>query len=216
MRSSWPGTSWRSSPEPAQPDIKTRTLVPAVRPDTRGLAVNVAKYIKLRIRRVRLRPVWALSLLSIAVIALTARFLPAQAVSAPTDPAFEEFVKPFLAQNCVRCHNVDNSTAGIRVDLLDAKFEDNQIKAWDAIRRRISGGTMPPKGQPQPTSADRQQMVEWIARALEVARLRPAPKNGLVRRLTVAQYRNTLRELLLLDDDLTAAFPPTPSPKMDS
>ena len=29
------------------------------------------------------------------------------------------------------------------------------------------------------------------------------PKNGGVRRLTVAQYRNTLRELLLLEEDLT-------------
>ena len=67
---------------------------------------------------------------------------------------------------------------------------------------------MPPKGLPQPTSAARQQMVEWITQALEVARLRPAPKNGLVRRLTVSQYRNTLRELLLLDDDLTVGLPP--------
>ena len=67
---------------------------------------------------------------------------------------------------------------------------------------------MPPKGMPQPTAADRQRMVEWITQALEVARLRPAPKNGLVRRLTIAQYRNTLRELLLLDDDLTVGLPP--------
>ena len=67
---------------------------------------------------------------------------------------------------------------------------------------------MPPKGLPQPTTAERQQMVEWITQALEVARLRPAPKNGLVRRLTVSQYRNTLRELLLLDDDLTDGLPP--------
>ena len=51
-------------------------------------------------------------------------------------------------------------------------------------------------------------MVEWITRALDVARSRPTPKNGLVRRLTVSQYRNTLRELLLLDDDLTEALPP--------
>jgi hypothetical protein len=50
-------------------------------------------------------------------------------------------------------------------------------------------------------------METWIGNALEVARLRPAPKNGLVRRLTVAQYRNTLRELLMLEDDLTGGLP---------
>ena len=67
---------------------------------------------------------------------------------------------------------------------------------------------MPPKGMPQPSGVERQRTVEWIDRALDVARSRPTPKNGLVRRLTVAQYRNTLRELLLLDDDLTEILPP--------
>jgi hypothetical protein len=67
---------------------------------------------------------------------------------------------------------------------------------------------MPPKGMPQPSGENRQKMVEWITQALEAARLRPSPKNGLIRRLTVSQYRNTLRELLLLDDDLTMALPP--------
>ena len=43
---------------------------------------------------------------------------------------------------------------------------------------------------------------------METARSRPTPKNGGARRLTVAQYRNTLRELLLLEDDLTDVLPP--------
>lgn len=67
---------------------------------------------------------------------------------------------------------------------------------------------MPPKGQPQPSPADRARVANWIARGLELAKLRPVPKNGSLRRLTVAQYRNTLRELLLLEDDLTEILPP--------
>ncbi len=141
---------------------------------------------------------------------MTARFLPAQAPAAPAplDASFDQYVKPFFQQNCITCHNSDTGTAGIRVDQLDAKLEDRHIPAWEAIRNRVRAGTMPPKGLPQPSSADRQRIVEWIGSALEVARLRPAPKNGLVRRLTVAQYRNTIRELLLLDDDLTTSLPP--------
>ncbi len=100
------------------------------------------------------------------------------------------------------------STAGIRVDQLDASLDDRQIPVWEAIQRRLRAGTMPPKGLPQPSAEDRAKVAEWIGNALEVARLRPAPKNGLVRRLTVAQYRNTLRDLLLLDDDLTGGLPP--------
>jgi hypothetical protein len=144
-------------------------------------------------------------------VAVTTRFLPAQtAGSAPKslEPGFEQTVKPFFAKNCIKCHNSDLSTAGIRVDQLDASFEDRHIATWESIRRRVQNGTMPPKGLPQPTEAERKEVSDWIGNALEVARLRPAPKNGLVRRLTVAQYRNTLRELLLLDDDLTGGLPP--------
>ena len=161
--------------------------------------------------RLRLHTTCVLVLVSIATIGWTSRFLLAQAADSATvalRPSFEQQVKPFLKQNCVRCHNADTAMSGVRVDQLDAALEDRHLRLWEGIRKKISDETMPPKGQPQPTSAERQQMVEWITRALEVARLRPTPKNGLVRRLTVAQYRNTLRELLLLDDDLTEALPP--------
>ena len=67
---------------------------------------------------------------------------------------------------------------------------------------------MPPESAPQPNSAERQAAFDWITAALEVARSRPTPKNGNVRRLTVSQYRNTLRELLLLEDDLTDTLSP--------
>ena len=163
-----------------------------------------------RNRRRQLPAIVALSLFSLVGIGATGRFLLAQAPGdgVALEPSFEQFVKPFFKQNCVTCHNVDTGTAGIRVDQLDAKLEDQHIPAWEAIRNRLRAGTMPPKGMPQPTSADRQRMVEWIGKALEVARMRPVPKNGLVRRLTVPQYRNTLRELLLLDEDLTGGLPP--------
>ncbi|MSV30104.1 MAG: DUF1587 domain-containing protein, partial [Bryobacterales bacterium] len=132
----------------------------------------------------------------------------AAATRTPLEPLFDLHVKPFLKQNCVRCHNVNTAMSGIRLDQLDAALEDRHLKLWEAVRHRISEGTMPPKGQPQPTSAESERMVDWITQALDVARSRPSPKNGLVRRLTVAQYRNTLRELLLLEDDVTEALPP--------
>src|SRR6185295_7871013 len=159
----------------------------------------------------RSQSVLALTLLSLFGIAVTARFLLAQAAGGAQkalETSFDQVVTPFFRQNCMPCHNSDLSTAGIRVDQLDAKLEDRQLPVWESIRRRVRDGSMPPKGLPQPTSAERQRMVEWITQGLETARLRPAPKNGLVRRLTISQYRNTLRELLRLDDDLTVGLPP--------
>ncbi len=121
---------------------------------------------------------------------------------------FEQLAEPFLEKNCVVCHNVDNPISGIRVDQLDGTLADRRIRLWEAVRRNVASGAMPPEGVPQPSDEERQRMVEWIDQALDVARARPVPKNGLVRRLTVAQYRNTLQQLLGLDDDLTDILPP--------
>ena len=98
--------------------------------------------------------------------------------------------------------------AGVRLDRLDATLADRDLRIWEAVQRRVEDATMPPKGAPQPSGPERRQTLEWIAQALEIARSRPVPKNGVVRRLTVSQYRNTLRELLLLDEDLTEILPP--------
>ncbi len=124
------------------------------------------------------------------------------------DRSFDLHVKPFLTQYCSRCHNVEKRTSGVRVDHLDPSLEDRHLKLWEGVRKQVASEAMPPEDEPQPTAAERQQLNEWITQALEVARSRPTPKNGGARRLTVAQYRNTLRELLLLEDDLTDVLPP--------
>ncbi|MBI5759969.1 MAG: DUF1587 domain-containing protein, partial [Planctomycetales bacterium] len=122
--------------------------------------------------------------------------------------AFHERVQPLLRKYCLRCHNADNMESGIRVDQLTAALEDRQLPLWKGILKQVADGIMPPEDEPQPTTAQRQALSEWITRAMTAARSRPSPKNGSVRRLTVAQYRNTLRDLLGLQEDLTDALPP--------
>ncbi len=147
------------------------------------------------------RSVWTFTFLSLVAIATTTHYLTAQA------PAPDPDYRTFLKDNCLSCHNADNSIAGVRVDNLDEKFGDETVRKWEAVHHRIAAGTMPPKGVKQPTPEDRQAMSDWIAKNLEIAKLRPSPKNGNVRRLTVAQYRNTLRELLGIDHDLASVLP---------
>ncbi len=162
-------------------------------------------------RRIRLQAACCLVLLAAAALSWSALSSRAQAADDGTTAlgsSFEQRVKPFLNQNCVPCHNADLMTSGVRVDHLDASLEERQLRSWEVVAKRIGDETMPPKGFPQPSGAEREEMVAWISQALEIARSRPTPKNGVVRRLTVSQYRNTLRELLLLEDDLTEALPP--------
>ena len=132
----------------------------------------------------------------------------AQASADEFAEAFNKHVQPFFAQHCLRCHNVDEMTSGIRVDHLTSAMEDKHLRLWDGIRHQIERKAMPPNDEPQPSDAERQQIIDWITRGLDEARKRPTPKNGGVRRLTVAQYRNTIRELLLLEDDVADVLPP--------
>jgi hypothetical protein len=87
-------------------------------------------------------------------------------------------------------------------------MEDRHLKLWDHVLKQAKSGAMPPEEAKQPTAEERKRAVEWMEGAVKAARLRPVPKNGSIRRLTVAQYRNTLRELLLLEDNVAEVLPP--------
>jgi hypothetical protein len=138
----------------------------------------------------------------------TGQEIPTEPVAVAEIAAFNERVQPLLRKYCLRCHNADNMESGIRVDQLTAALEDRQLPLWKGILKQVADGIMPPEDEPQPTTAQRKSLTEWITRAITAARSRPSPKNGSVRRLTVAQYRNTLRDLLGLEEDLTDALPP--------
>jgi hypothetical protein len=124
------------------------------------------------------------------------------------EAAFKDRVQPLIQKYCLRCHNEENMESGIRVDHLTAAFEDRDLPLWQGILKQVSEGDMPPADEPQPTADQRKLFTEWVGRSMTAARSRPVPKNGSVRRLTVSQYRNTLRDLLGLQEDLTGTLPP--------
>jgi hypothetical protein len=124
------------------------------------------------------------------------------------EKVFDRDVKPFLARYCVRCHKAEKQESGVRLDRLTAALEEPTLKLWEHVGKQIAGGAMPPEDATQPTADERRRAAAWVGQALAAARTRPTPKNGLTRRLTVAQYRNTLRELLQLDDELADVLPP--------
>ena len=126
----------------------------------------------------------------------------------PDEVVFKERIQPLFQKFCARCHNAENMESGIRVDQLTAAFEEKQLPLWKGILQQVTDGDMPPADEPQMSADDRKLFVDWITQGLNSVRSRPTPKNGSVRRLTVAQYRNTLRDLLGLQEDLTDALPP--------
>ena len=143
------------------------------------------------------------------VLAAGAVLLVATSVaSAADEAAFDEHIQPLLKKYCVRCHNAEDMESGIRVDQVTTVIEDRHIPLWKGIQKQIADGAMPPEDEPQLSAEQRKSLDEWLTKGIAAARSRNRQKNGAVRRLTVAQYRNTLRELLGIEEDLTDALPP--------
>ena len=124
------------------------------------------------------------------------------------EESFQQQVQPLLKKYCLRCHNADEMKSGIRLDHLNGSLQDKQLFLWKEIQEQIDDEAMPPEDELQPTAGQRQALSNWIGQAMNAARARDSQRNGSVRRLTVAQYRNTLRDLLGLEDELTGVLPP--------
>ena len=121
---------------------------------------------------------------------------------------FDAQVRPLLKRYCLRCHNADEMKSGIRLDPLNGKLPDKHLFLWKDVLKQVAGSAMPPEDEPQPTAEQRRFLATWIRTAMAAATARDAQNNGSVRRLTVAQYRNTLRDLLGLEENLTHVLPP--------
>ena len=104
--------------------------------------------------------------LPLAALALLFASVPVRAAD-PLEAAFDRDVKPFLKQYCVRCHNADKQTSGVRVDHLDAKLEDRHLKLWEHVLNQTKAGAMPPEEAKQPTADERKRAVEWIGTGAE-------------------------------------------------
>jgi len=121
---------------------------------------------------------------------------------------FDATVRPILAASCGPCHGADAQESGVRLDTIVPLPDAAAIGLWERIERVLARGTMPPEDAPQPEPAARRALAEWVADGLAAAKARPGPREGTTRRLTVAQLRNTLADLLGIDDDVTTGLPP--------
>ena len=98
--------------------------------------------------------------------------------------------------------------SGIQVDHLDGSLKGRLPFLWNEILENVESGSMPPEDEAQPSVQEKHVLGNWIAAANKFVRSRPQPKNGSSRRLTADQYRNTVRELLGLYDDIGGSLPP--------
>ncbi|MEN9362000.1 MAG: hypothetical protein RL095_3535 [Verrucomicrobiota bacterium] len=139
------------------------------------------------------------ALLLLSINALQAR--------AAEEKEYHDKIKPLMEKYCTSCHGAEKMKSGIRVDLLTPAFEDRHLQLWREIRKELEEEEMPPEEKPQPSAEERQALLAFIDGGIKKALERDKFRNGQIRRLTRLEYRNTLQDLLGLDENLARVLP---------
>ena len=123
----------------------------------------------------------------------------ASAADAPPQAVMNERHRALFKEHCVSCHGTDKQKGKFRVDDLSFTIQDlASAERWQKILNAMNSGDMPPEDEKQPMSAAKTDFLDDLANAMVTARRTLGDQNGVItmRRLNRREYRNTLRELL--------------------
>lgn len=84
--------------------------------------------------------------------------------------AFAKTVQPFLASNCVGCHNAKNKTANLDLQQFGSvESVRANLKVWKKVAWKIEEGEMPPAKFPRPKPSAQRATLKWIKAELAKA-----------------------------------------------
>lgn len=115
-------------------------------------------------------------------------------------PYFLNNIQPILKEYCYGCHGSKRQKGGVRLDILNQDMiTGDDAEKWHAALDEINAGNMPPRKKPQLSEKELETLTGWLTSSLkEAAKANNGNKIAKARRLTKAQYTNTLIELLKL------------------
>jgi len=114
-------------------------------------------------------------------------------------------VVPFLQTYCHECHGPDRQEDNLRLDTLPRDLADaGLIETWQQVLDQVRAGNMPPSSRPRPAAEVRERAIERLERSLADAYARSAGSapRPVIRRLNRIELRNTLRDLLFLEQPM--------------
>jgi hypothetical protein len=106
--------------------------------------------------------------------------------------------KAFFEKHCAECHDSQTRKGGLDLGALAPDFANPETFArWVKVLDRLEAGEMPPKKSPRPTAAESDPVKKGLTQNLlkaDQARLAGESRSA-VRRMTRAEYENTIRDL---------------------
>ncbi len=101
--------------------------------------------------------------------------------------------------NCISCHGPDKQKGNFRIDQLSVKVDTVETaERWQKVLNQINSSEMPPEQEKQPSAAAKTELLDDLSNMMVAARKKLGDQNGVItmRRLNRREYRNSLRELL--------------------
>ncbi len=139
----------------------------------------------------------------------------AVALAATAPRASDDFatdVRPLLTRYCGECHGASEPQADLA--LLTLAGAPDERETWELVRDVLRYDEMPPEGHARPSASERDAISAWIGTLLGDADAGgPAPDAPIdpgpapLRRLSNAEYENTVRDLFGLAFDARERFP---------
>ena len=118
--------------------------------------------------------------------------------------------RAFIDKHCADCHDADQKAGGLDLTALAPDLAPPEAFArWVKVHDRIESGEMPPPKEPRPPADETAAALKALRASLSAADRARRDAEGLtsIRRLTRAEYENTVRDLfdmpgIPLQDDL--------------
>ena len=107
-----------------------------------------------------------------------------------------------ISKYCSTCHNEKVRAGGLTLDTLNPDDPGPHAAVWEQVVRKLRSGEMPPAGRPRPDAPTYHAVASHLEARLDTAAAtRPDPgRLPLFHRLTRTEYKNSIRDLLGLDE----------------
>ena len=130
-----------------------------------------------------------------------------EALKADSEAFFSDRVTPFINDYCIQCHQNRRPTqAGVNFSpALKAPAHAAFHDQWKRAVAKVKAHDMPPEGAPQPSDADRRMFADWIGKLKYLSERDPG--RFVIRRLTKAEYGNTLHDLFGVAPSIADGLP---------
>lgn len=121
-------------------------------------------------------------------------------------PSAAEIYGDIVQDYCVDCHNLEDFSGGLALDLVDFAHPGADAEVWEGVIEKLRGRLMPPTGAPQPSQLDVDALVSHLEASID-ANAATEIGHTPVQRLNRREFAASVQSLLGVQLDAEQVLP---------